>query len=91
MQSAAVGGVTYGFLNVVRPSLTIRWQVRSTAKHDDFRRTVGTWFQQRLAIDPAADPWNDARAKRRARWLGAFEIVLFGSILVLIAIWRGSA
>jgi hypothetical protein len=91
LQCAGVVGVSYGFLNVVHPSLTIRWQVRSTAKHDDYRRTVGTLFQQVLAIDPTADPRNDARAKRRVRWFGAFEIVLFGSIVMLVGIWRGSA
>jgi hypothetical protein len=83
----AVVGVVYGLLNMLRPTWTIRWQVRSTAKHGGVRRAAGNGFQRMLGIDPSAAPWNDPKVKRRVRWIGAFEIVVFGPMVVLMVIW----
>jgi hypothetical protein len=46
--AALVGGL----LDMFAPSLTIRWQVRSTATHGGTRRAVGLGFQGALGIDP---------------------------------------
>ena len=80
--AALVGGL----LDMFAPSLTIRWQLRSTASHGGTRRAVGTGFQVALRIDPDADPWNDTGVKRKVRWIGA-GLSLFGIAVVILGIW----
>ena len=82
--------LVYGLLDMFAPSLTIRWQVRSTATHGGTRRAVGLGFQGTLRIDPDADPWNDADVKRKVRWIG-FGLSLFGLAVVILGIWMLAA
>ena len=93
--STAIGGVilvggcaslVYGLLDIFAPSLTARWQIRSTARHGGPRQAVGTAFQRALGIDPDADPWNDAAVKRRVRWIG-LGLSLFGLAAVGLGMW----
>jgi hypothetical protein len=77
--------LVYGLLDMFAPSLTIRWQVRSTATHGETRRAVGLGLQGALRIDPDADPWNDADVKRKVRWIG-FGLSLFGLAVVILGI-----
>jgi uncharacterized membrane protein len=84
--------LVYGLLDMFAPSLTIRWQVRSTATatHGGTRRAVRLGFQGALRIDPDADPWNDADVKRKVRWIG-FSLSLFGLAVVILGIWMLAA
>ena len=75
-----------GLLDIFATSLTIRWQVQSTARHGGSRRAVGTGFQRALAIDPDAEPWNDAAVKRKVRWIG-LGLSLFSLVAVALGIW----
>jgi hypothetical protein len=79
-------GVVYGLFDIFVPSLTTRWQVRSTAKHGGSRRAVGTGFQRALGIDPEGDPWNDAGVKRKVRWIG-LGLSLFSLVVVILGAW----
>jgi hypothetical protein len=75
-----IGGITsliYGCLDMFAPSLTIRWQIKSTAKHDDFRKVVGTSFQRWFDVDPAGEPWKNPSTRRKVRLVGGF-LVIFG-------------
>jgi hypothetical protein len=68
-----MGGVlslVFGCLDIFAPSLMIRWQISSTAKHEDYRRAVGTGVQQWLNIDTAGEPWNDPSVRLKVRLLG---------------------
>jgi hypothetical protein len=93
--NTAIGGVilvsgcvslAYGLLDIFAPSLTTRWQVRSTAKHGGSRQAVGMGFQRALGIDPDADPWNDGAVKRRVRWIG-LGVSVFGLAAVALGMW----
>jgi hypothetical protein len=93
--NTAIGGVilvsgcvslAYGLLDIFAPSLTTRWQVRSTAKHGGSRQSVGMGFQRALGIDPDADPWNDGAVKRRVRWIG-LGVSVFGLAAVALGMW----
>jgi hypothetical protein len=44
--------LVYGLLDIVAPSFTIRWQVRSTATNGGTRQAVGMGIQRVLGIDP---------------------------------------
>lgn len=84
-----VGGcasLVFGLLDIFAPSLTIRWQVRSTARHGGSRRAVGTGFQRALGIDPDVDSWNDAAVKRKVRWIG-LGLSLFSLAAVALGTW----
>jgi hypothetical protein len=78
--------LVYGLLDVISPSLTIRWQVRATAKHGGSGQTVGTGFQRVLGIDPDAEPWDDPVVKRKVRWIG-FVLSLFGLAVAATGSW----
>jgi hypothetical protein len=81
-----IGGIAcliFGGLDIFAPSLMIRWQIKSTAKHHDFRKTVGTSVQQWMNIDPSGEPWKDPTSRQRVRLIGGF-LVLFGLAFVLL-------
>jgi hypothetical protein len=82
-----VGSLCYGVLEVFKPSLPIRWQVRSTKKAHGVSRAVGTWFQQKLLrVDPDDEPWNDPRAQRSIRWVGVVLIIWSVALLAGAAV-----
>jgi hypothetical protein len=83
-----IGGIAcliFAGLDIFAPSLMIRWQMKSTAKHDDFRRTVGTTFQQWMNVHPSGEPWKDPSVRLRARLIGGF-LALFGLAFVLVGV-----
>jgi hypothetical protein len=77
--------VGYGLLDIFAPSLTIRWQVRSTAKAGRSGHAVGMGFQRALGIDPDSDPWADPGVQRKVRWIG-FGLMLVGLAEVLLGV-----
>ena len=81
--SAALVG---GLLDIVAPSLTIRWQVRSTATNGGTRQAVGMGFQRVLGIDPESDPWDDPGVRRKVRWIG-LALALFALAVVGLGAW----
>jgi hypothetical protein len=72
----------FGFLDLFLPSITIRWQVRSTANARGLRRSVGLGFQSMFEVDPSAEPWDDRRVKRSVRLVG---VVLIACSCALLA------
>ena len=78
--------LVYGLLDVVAPSLTIRWQVQSTATSGRSRRGMGVSVQRALGIDPASDHWDDPEARRKVRWIG-LALSMFGLAVVAIGVW----
>jgi hypothetical protein len=56
--------LTYGLLDILSPSTTIRWQVRSTAKHGGVRRATGEAVQRAMGFDSATDPGGDPAIRR---------------------------
>jgi hypothetical protein len=92
--NAAIGGVFilggcamlgYGLLDIFAPSLTIRWQVRSTARPGRSGHAVGAGFQRALGIDPDGDPWADPGLQRKVRWIG-FGLMLVGLAVLLLGV-----
>jgi hypothetical protein len=78
--------LVYGLLDVFAPSLTIRYQVRSTATNGGARQAVGVGFQRALGIDPDSDPWDDPGVRRKVRWIG-LALSLFGLAVVALGAW----
>lgn len=78
--------LVYGLLDIVAPSLSIRWQVRSTATNGGTRQAVGTGFQRVLGIDPESDPWDDPDLMRKVRWIG-LALALFALAVVGLGAW----
>ena len=82
--------IGYGLLDLLRPDLAIRWQVRSTTKHrGTMRGDVGAAFQQWTGTDPNAEPWADRVVRRKVRFI-ATGLLVTGAItgiagVVLIA------
>jgi hypothetical protein len=77
--------LAYGLLDIFAPSLTIRWQVRSTARQGRSGHAVGAGFQRVLGIDPDSDPWVDPGVQRRVRWIG-FGLMLVGLAVLLLGV-----
>jgi hypothetical protein len=78
--------LVYGLLDIVAPSFTIRWQVRSTATNGGTRQAVGMGFQRVLGIDPESDPWDDPGVRRKLRWIG-LALSLLGLAVVALGAW----
>jgi hypothetical protein len=76
----------YPLLDVFVPSVTIRWQVRSTVRHDDARRQVGEWFQRMLGIYALNNPWNDVGARRRVRLFGAAQLCIIWTLVAVFLV-----
>jgi hypothetical protein len=73
--------IGYGLLDLFTPGLTIRWQVRSTTKHQGtLRGEVGGAFQQWTGTDPDAEPWDDLAVRRKVRFIGTALFVI-GAIM----------
>lgn len=70
---------------MVAPDLTIRWQVRSTARSRGTRKAIGAEFQRWLSIDPAGEPWNDEWVKAKFRKLG-LGLVLVSTVIGLVGV-----
>ena len=75
----------YGLLDIFAPSLTIRWQVRSTARQGRFGHAVAAGFQRALGIDPDSDPWADPGVQRKVRWIG-FGLMFLGLAELLLGV-----
>jgi hypothetical protein len=75
--------VGYGLLDIFAPSLTIRWQVRSTAKAGRSGQAVGMAFQRALGVDPDGEPWADTGVQRKVRWIG-LGLILVGLAELLL-------
>ena len=83
--------LTYGLLDILSPSTTIRWQVRSTAKHGGVRRATGDAVQRAMGFDSAIDPGSDPAIRRNVRWIGlALVTIGVGALIVGISIWGRS-
>lgn len=69
----------YGLLNIIAPSLTIRWQRRSTkpshGKGSELRSAVGGAFASMVGAE-GPEPWDDPDVRRRVRYVGAVEVLI---------------
>jgi hypothetical protein len=79
--AGALPGLVYGFLDLLAPQITIRWQVKSTARHPGIRQDVGNAFQKWFRIDPTGEPWDDERVRRKVRLLGGGLLLINGGVI----------
>jgi hypothetical protein len=86
----AVGviGTAYGLLELLLPSVAIRWQIRSTSRTRGPNRAIGEWFQQRYRMDPIGSADTDLGVRRRVRWTGLLLVVFgVGCLAAGIQVW----
>jgi hypothetical protein len=74
----------FPLLDILQPDTAIRLQVRSTERHDDWRRRIGRWFQRILQNDPRSDAPRDPNARRRVQLLGVILLVCIWAIAVAL-------
>ena len=77
--ACVLAGVVYGILDIIAPTLTIKWQIASTARSNGLRHEIGAAFGRWINAD-GSEPWNEPAARRRVRVIG---IVLIGSMVAI--------
>ena|ERR1043166_684514 len=69
--------IVYGTLELLAPSIPIRWQRRATLRAQGIKRVAGEAVATMVSgPNQPEEPWNDASTRKRVRYIGAFLLVL---------------
>lgn len=78
-------GLGWGTAEVIAPGWVIRWRQRLISGIEDWRRPIGQYFSERFHAT-GDEPWRDASARRRVRFLG-MALTAFWLAVAVGLIW----